>query len=257
MARVRMVFQYDGTGYVGWQVQPNGVAVQEVVQRELSRLVGEEAVLHASGRTDSGVHALAQVAHFDTQSRIPPEKMAFALNAGLPADIRVMHSERAPDAFHARFDALQKHYRYSVQTGPHAGVFRRNTALHLYGALAVEQMNAAAQALLGTHDFAAFKAAGVELKSTVRTLYRSEWTKCGDVLYYDVVGSGFMYNMVRILVGTMLEVGLGRREAGAVETALHTLNRADAGATAPAKGLMLARVVYPDFDTANYCTLGD
>ena len=126
MKRIRLVIQYDGTAYVGWQTQPNGLAVQERIERELKKLTGAPTVLHASGRTDSGVHALAQVAHFDTASRIPPDKFAYALNAGLPADIRILFSGEAEEGFHARFDVVKKHYRYSVQHSPHANAFTRS-----------------------------------------------------------------------------------------------------------------------------------
>ena len=155
MPRIRLIIQYDGTGYVGWQTQPNGLAVQEVIERELRKLTGEKTDLHASGRTDSGVHAMAQVAHFDTESRIPPDKFAYALNVGLPRDIRVIYSDMA-EGFHARFDVIRKHYRYTVNNAPHAGVFNRNTTLHYHYALDMDKMKRAAGDLLGEHDFSAF-----------------------------------------------------------------------------------------------------
>ena len=251
MPRIRLIIQYDGTGYVGWQTQPNGVAVQEVLEKELGKLTGEKISLHASGRTDSGVHAMAQVAHFDTESRIPSDKFAYALNVGLPGDIRVIYSDRAED-FHARFDVIKKHYRYTVNNAPHAGAFNRNTALHYHYALDMGRMNGAAADLLGEHDFSAFKSAGTELESTVRTIYGAEWSREGNILTFDIAGSGFMYNMVRIIVGTLLEIGSGRRNADSVKKALQSLNRRDAGATAPARGLMLYRVEDPGFDTAEF-----
>ena len=252
MKRIRLVIQYDGTAYVGWQTQPNGLAVQERIEREPKKLTGAPTVLHASGRTDSGVHALAQVAHFDTASRIPPDKFAYALNAGLPADIRILFSGEAEEWFHARFDVVKKHYRYNVQHSPHANAFTRTTALHVHTALDMDAMNVAAGFLLGTHDFSAFHAAGRPVESAVRTIYRSEWTKEGCLLHYDVAGSGFLYNMVRILVGTMLEIGQGRRAVESIPCALASGDRRDAGPTAPAHGLMLRRVEYSDFDTEDY-----
>lgn len=251
MPRIRLIIQYDGTGYVGWQTQPNGLAVQEAIERELQKLTGVRPALHASGRTDSGVHALAQVAHFDTESRIPPEKFCYALNCGLPRDIRVVYSDEAA-CFHARYDVAKKHYRYSVLTAPHAGAFSRNTALHVHYPLDEAKLHAAAETLLGEHDFAAFKSTGTELESTVRTIYGSAWRREGSMLFYDVSGSGFMYNMVRIIVGTMLEIASGRREEDRMAAALSGGRREDAGATAPAHGLMLSRVEYPDFDTDEY-----
>jgi len=254
MSRVRMIIQYDGTAYVGWQTQPNGISVQERLEEELKKITGEDIRLHASGRTDSGVHARAQVAHFDTISRVPHDKFAYALNAGLPPDIRVVYSGTGQEEFHARFDVYKKHYRYAIWNAPHADPFLRNTALHVHYPLNIEAMEKAASLVLGEHDFAAFKAAGIEMKSTVRTIYDSKWSR-GDapgLLYYQVAGSGFLYNMVRIFVGTMLEIGSGRRDFSDMTLALSTHNREDAGATAPAHGLKLWRVEYPDFDTENH-----
>ena len=249
--RVRLIVQYDGTGYEGWQRQLTGLGIQQVLEEELEKLTGEKVNVHASGRTDSGVHALAQVAHFDTASRIPGEKFAYALNVGLPRDIRIAYSGDAP-GFHARFDVLRKHYRYYVQHSPHMSPFTRNTALHVYGELNVPLMNEAAGKILGEHDFAAFKATGVELESTVRTIYGSRWHEEGSLVIYDVCGSGFLYNMVRILVGTMIEIGQGRRGVDAMERALASGNRTDAGPTAPPGGLFLARAEYKDFDTKEH-----
>ena len=249
--RIRLILQYDGTAYAGWQVQPNGLAVQERLEQELHKITGEEIRLHASGRTDSGVHARAQVAHFDTESRIPAEKFAYALNAGLPGDIRVAYSGEAPADFHARFDVRRKHYRYALWHAPHADPFLRNTALHIHHPLDGDLLQAAAARLLGEQDFGAFKAAGIQPKSTRRTLYISRW-ESGErpgLMYYHVAGSGFLYNMVRILVGTMLEIGGGRRPLSSLEEALQSGRREAAGPTAPAHGLMLWRVEYPDFDT--------
>lgn len=259
MTRVRLIIQYAGANYVGWQTQPNGVAVEEVIEKELFRLTGENITLHASGRTDSSVNARAQVAHFDTASRIPPGKFCYALNVSLPADIRIAYSDAPGECFHSRFDVVSKHYRYQVLLSPHLDPFYRDTALHIHHPIDVERMNEAASAILGTHDFLAFKAAGIELKDTVRTISRSQWheakaSRNGEtrLLYYDVAGSGFMYNMVRILVGTMLEIGGGKREAMDMHKALRSRERGLAGATAPAHGLTLYRVEYKNFDTEDY-----
>lgn len=254
MSRIRMIVQYDGTAYVGWQTQPNGLSVQERLEAELLKITGEDIRLHASGRTDSGVHARAQVAHFDTQSRVPPDKFAYALNAGLPPDIRVAYSGAASPEFHARFDVARKHYRYALWCGPHANPFLHSTALHVHHSLNLAALQEAAAQLVGEHDFAAFKAAGIEMKSTVRTIYSSAWSagEAPGLCYYHVCGSGFLYNMVRILVGTMLEIGGGRRPAADVAKALLTGLRKDAGPTAPAHGLTLWRVEYPGFDTEEH-----
>ncbi|MBQ9832984.1 MAG: tRNA pseudouridine(38-40) synthase TruA [Clostridia bacterium] len=247
--RIRMVISYDGTNYVGWQTQPNGITVQEEIEKALFKLTGEKTVLHGSGRTDSGVHARAQVAHFDTNSRIPADKFSFALNTHLPKDIRIMYSGEADSEFHSRFTAKRKTYCYTVQSGVHEDPFMRNTSLFIHSPLDFDAMQKEAQAVVGTHDFAAFRSTGTVNKTTVRTVFESYWTKKENLFVYTVCGDGFLYNMVRILAGTMIDVGMGRIEAGAVRRALESADRSDAGATAPSHGLMLKRVIYPDFDT--------
>ena len=249
MRRIRTIIAYDGTDYVGWQTQPNGVAVQEVIEKAILEVTGEQTTLQGSGRTDSGVHARAQVAHFDTGARMAADKFAIALNTHLPADIRVLYSEEVSPDFHARFSAKEKQYRYFVQTGPHADVFARKYALHAYMPLDLDLMNEAAALVVGTHDFSAFMSTGREVETAVRTLSLSRWEKQGKFLVYTVQGNGFLYNMVRILVGTMVGMGSGRISADSMEKALSSLSRKDAGPTAPPHGLVLWRVKYPDFDT--------
>ena len=256
MKRIVLIIEYDGTNYVGWQVQPNGIAVQQVICEALHRLTGERLVLHASGRTDSGVHARAQVAHFDTECRIPSDKYAFALNTYLPADIRIKASFEMPGEwageetdFHSRFSVKRKHYRYRVLNSVHNSAFLRDTALHIHASLDIEKLNAAAALFLGEHDFAAFKASGSKATSTVRTIFVSQWSQEGELLVYDVAGSGFLYNMVRIMVGTMLKIGMGYAELDTIKCALEKSSRENAGDTAPAHGLTLWRVEYDEFDT--------
>jgi len=223
--------------------------VQQRLNEAALAITGEEIQLHGSGRTDSGVHAHAQVAHFDTDARMPADKFAIALNMRLPRDIRVLYSEEAPEDFHARFSAKNKTYRYTVQTGLHADVFSRLYALHVHTPLDVSRMQACAADALGEHDFQAFMSVGSKLTSTVRTITKSEWVQDGQFLTYEVSANGFLYNMVRILVGTMLEVGSGKLPQDAISRALKSGLRADAGATAPPQGLFLQRVQYEDFDT--------
>lgn len=249
MRRIRTVIAYDGTDYVGWQTQNNGVAVQEVIEQAIREVTGEHASLQGSGRTDSGVHARAQVAHFDTSARMAADKFAIALNTHLPADIRVLFSEEVSPEFHARFSAKEKQYRYFVQTGPHGDVFARKYALHAYMPLDLDLMHEAAGLVVGTHDFSAFMSTGREVETAVRTISLSQWEKQGRFLIYTVQGNGFLYNMVRILVGTMVGMGSGRIPRDSMEKALSSLSRKDAGPTAPPHGLVLWRVKYPDFDT--------
>lgn len=247
--RIRMVISYDGTNYVGYQLQPNGVSIQEEIEKALFKVTGEKIIIHASGRTDAGVHARAQVAHFDTNSKIPPDKYSFALNTYLPRDIRIMHTEEVNEEFHSRFNSKSKTYRYTIQHGKHQDPFLRNTALFVHADLDFEAMQKEAEKVVGTHDFAAFRSTGTVNKTTVRTVYESYWTKEKNMYIYTVKGDGFLYNMVRILVGTMLDVGMNRKEKGAIERALLSAKREDAGATAPPQGLMLYNVEYKDFST--------
>lgn len=256
MRRIRLIISYDGTNYVGWQVQPNGVSVQALLEKALFELTGEQIRVKGSGRTDSGVHAKAQVAHFDTEARMAADKFAIAMNMHLPPDIRVLFSEECDPTFHARFSAKRKVYSYTVQLGPHADVFLRTTSLHLHYIPDVEAMQKAAAAVIGTHDFNAFKCADSSMENTVRTITRSEWNRNGNLLVYTVEGNGFLYNMVRILVGTMLEIGSGKRPVSDMENAIETGSRTSAGATAPARGLRLERVIYPDFDTEEVLNRG-
>ena len=247
--RIRLIVSYDGTNYVGWQLQENGVSVQQRLNEAALAITGEHIQLHGSGRTDSGVHARAQVAHFDTNTRMPADKFAIALNTRLPRDIRVLYSEEAPEDFHARFSAKNKTYRYTVQTGLHADVFSRDIALHVHTPLDVSRMQKAAIDALGEHDFHAFMSAGSTLTNTVRTITQSTWTQDGKYLFYEVSANGFLYNMVRILVGTMLEIGSGKRSCDAIAQAILSGLRDDAGNTAPPQGLSLWRVQYDGFDT--------
>ncbi len=249
MRRIRIIVAYDGTNYVGWQVQPNGISVQAHLERALNELTDERIRVEGSGRTDSGVHARAQVAHFDTGVRMAADKFAIAMNMHLPPDIRVLYSEECDPTFHARFSAKQKQYAYTVQVGTHADVFSRLYSLHLHVTPDFDAMQQAASTVIGTHDFAAFKCSDSEMENTVRTITLSEWTKNGNLWVYSVTGNGFLYNMVRILVGTMLEIGSGKRPVSDMQKALESKDRKQSGATAPAHGLCLMRVVYPGFDT--------
>ena len=244
MRRIHLIIEYDGTGYAGWQRQSNALAVQQVLEERLERLTGERVVVHGASRTDAGVHALGQSAHFDTESRIPGEKFSYALNALLPRDIRVRASADAPDGFHARFSSRGKRYRYLFYDAPHAGALNRNTHAHSIYRLDDALMRREAAALVGTHDFAAFAASGSAVKDTVRTIWRADVTRDGDVVMLMIAGSGFLYNMVRLIAGTLMGVGAGKLEPGALRRAIETGDRLDLGVTAPAHGLTLMEVYY-------------
>lgn len=244
--RIRLDVEYDGTNYAGWQRQENARAVQQVIEDGLAKLLKRPTVLIGASRTDAGVHALGQVAHFDTDARIPADKYSYALNTLLPPDIRVRASRAVPDDFHARFSAVGKRYRYQIRSSPHAGALTRYTHAHVVYPLNDDLMRRDAQALLGTHDFGAFAASGSVVKDTVRTIYSVELSRAGDDLTLYVTGNGFLYNMVRIVAGTLISVGTGKLDSGAFARALESGSRLDLGVTAPAHGLTLMEVYYDE-----------
>lgn len=242
--RVRLTVSYDGTDYAGWQRQANAMSVQQRLEEAVQSLTGETATVTGASRTDAGVHALGQAAHFDTQSAIPAEKFCFALNTRLPDDIRVTGSFPAPDGFHARFDAQGKTYRYQIHNSEHASAMYRHLTAHVSRPLDAELMNRAVQAVVGMHDFAAFAAAGSEAKTTVREIWRADVRREGELVELLVSGRSFLYNMVRILAGTLIYIGIGKLPPECLQKALQTRNRLDLGITAPACGLTLMNVYY-------------
>lgn len=242
--RIRLTVTYDGTAYSGWQRQLNAPSVQAAVEAALHRLTGEGVAIVGASRTDAGVHALGQVAHFDTRSRIPPEKFCFALNTHLPPDVRVVDSHGAGPAFHARFGARGKMYRYQIHNGPHASALYRLQRAHVAPPLDVGLMRQAAQAVVGEHDFAAFAAAGGQAKGTVRDIRRVALQRDGELIELTVTGRSFLYNMVRILAGSLIYVGMGKLPPDALARALASRSRLDLGITAPAHGLTLMGIWY-------------
>ena len=244
--RIRLVIEYDGTGYSGWQRQDRDPSVQQAIEEALAVLTGERITLHGAGRTDAGVHAMGQTAHFDTQSRIPPDKFSFALNTLLPPDIRIRESGEADAHFHARFDAKAKHYRYIIKNGPHASALERNRSMHVPLPLDIEKMQRAAGYLVGEHDFSAFTSAQLRPKSAVRTVYGIQVSQNGGFVHIDVLGSGFLYNMVRIIAGTLMYVGIGKLKAEDMPAILESRDRRRAGITAQPQGLFLMEVRYDE-----------
>ena len=254
---VKLTLAYEGTAYVGWQRQTNGPSIQAALESAVRDVEGGPVTLVGAGRTDAGVHALGQVASVRLTNPIPTDALGRALNATLPRDIRVVAAEEAPAAFHARFDAATKEYRYRLLHGTVASPFESRYGWFVGGPLDHDRMAEAARALVGEHDFAAFQAAGSDTATTVRivhalTVRRSppEATPGGvswgqPLSLVDIRGSGFLRHMVRIIVGTLVEVGRGRRPPGAVGEALRSRDRAAAGPTAPGHGLFLVRVEYP------------
>ena len=247
MRRICLIVEYDGTDFAGWQTQQNANSVQQEIEKNLLKITGERIIIHGSGRTDSGVHALAQAAHFDTTARMPAEKFALALNAGLPFSIRVHQSFEVSSEFHARFSAKRKHYRYTIENQPIPSAIGRHYRHHVYGHLDVSAMQEAAKKFCGTHNFASFTSMKCPLSNTVRTMYHSELVQQGHLLAFDVIGSGFLYHMVRIMIGTLLEIGRGRHAPSYIDYLLEHPEKAfHAGDTAPAHGLTLIGVDYPN-----------
>jgi tRNA pseudouridine38-40 synthase len=241
---LKLTVAYDGTRFVGWQRQAEGESIQGTLEGVLARFEGAPVTLHGAGRTDAGVHALRQVASARVSFSLDAPTLMRALNAQLPDDVRVVSVEEAAPDFHARYSARSKTYRYQIRNTPTASPFERYWVWHVPEPLDVRAMNEAAAALVGTHDFGAFRSAGTDVGSTVRTIFESGWREHDGVLTYQVSGGGFLRHMVRAIVGTLVDVGRGRRPPGDMTVLLHGGTRAQAGATAPPHGLILARVDY-------------
>ncbi len=251
MRRLLLTLRYDGTGYHGWQVQPRVMTVQQALQDAIQAVTGVRAGVIGCSRTDAGVHADMFCCTFDTESRIPVERFPLALNQHLPADIAVYRCEEVASDFHPRYQARGKRYRYHIWNDHCRNPFWDRYALRRTGHLDEEMLNKAAKAFVGTHDFAAFCAAGADTAAddTVRTVQMAQVQRQGDLLTFTVEADGFLYNMVRIMVGTLLDIAAGVRPSDAIETALNTKKREDAGFTAPALGLFLERVYYEEGET--------
>lgn len=243
--RIVLKVEYDGTDFCGWQVQPDGVSVQGVIEDAVQNLTGEKISVIGSGRTDSGVHAAGQVAHFDVSAdRIPPEKYACALNAFLPSGVKILESGLAKDGFHARFSAKRKTYGYRLYVSPCIRPLKDRYAVDIRYDADVGRMNEACAYLVGRHDFRCFLASNSSVKDTVREIYSAEVSRSGDDILFTVSGNGFLYNMVRIIVGTLLKVGVGELAPSDMKNILNGGRRELAGKTMPARGLTLLSVEY-------------
>ena len=243
--RVLLRVEYKGTAYCGWQRQKNGLSVQEVLARAVFETTGENSVMHGSGRTDAGVHAMGQAVHFDTHTNIPLDKLPIAVNAHLPETVRVLSAAEVPQGFNARFDAAGKTYVYKMYCAPVSSPLREGLCAYVPKKPDVTKMRLAAAYILGEHDFKCFQAAGGHVKTTVRTITALEITENGDEITFEVTGNGFLYNMVRIMVGTLYYVGIGKLSAEEIPEILLSGKRERAGKTMPPEGLYLKQVVYP------------
>jgi len=244
---LKLTLAYDGTAYAGWQVQPDHVTIQGVLETALQKITGETIRVTASGRTDAGVHALGQVASLSTDSTLAPAVLLKALNAELPRDVAVRDVCEAPDGFHAIRDARRKCYRYVISDAPIRDVFARGYSWQYTQRLDEVAMQRAAQGLVGTHDFCSFESSGAPRQTTVRTVYRLSVCRRDDgKLQIEVEADGFLYNMVRAIVGTLVEVGRGAEVDTYPVQVLEAKDRSAGGPTAPAEGLFLVKVDYGD-----------
>jgi len=243
--RLALRVQYDGTDFVGFQRQARGRSVQSVLEQAILELTGEREIhLHAAGRTDSGVHALGQVVTVDTECTIPTDKFPFALNAKLPEDVCITGAKEVPFSFHPRYDADGRVYHYRIDNQPFPNILYRRYAWHIRPRLDLESMYQAAQPLIGSHDFSSFAAAGSPMGPPIRELRRIEWTAEPPLIRCEVEANAFLYRMVRNIIGTLVEVGLGRLRPEEVAAILAARDRATAGPTAPPHGLCLVEVRY-------------
>lgn len=241
---IRLVVSYDGTDYFGFQSQPGGNTIQDILEKAILRVSGEKVAITGSGRTDAGVHSWGQTINFQINSPIPAEKWRLVLNTRLPESIVVRHADEVPLAFNARKDAKRKTYLYQIQTNKVPNVFQRRFQFHQYRTLDLPRMMEAASHLSGTHDFTSFCAPKTTKENKVRTVYNAWWEQEENLLKFYIQGSGFLYNMVRIIVGTLIEVGEGKTNPDEIPAILAGCDRSLAGPTVPPHGLTLWEVNY-------------
>jgi tRNA pseudouridine38-40 synthase len=247
MRNFKLTLQYDGTEYVGWQRQGNGPSIQALLEDSLERIEGARVVVHGAGRTDAGVHALAQVASVAMSAALEPATLARALNAVLPAAVRVLGVEEVEPHFHARFSSVGKVYEYRIVNAPFVSPFLHRYVWHIGQPLDLDAMREAGTRLVGRHDFAAFQGARSPAATTVRTVHTIDWDDGGGYdlpLVMRIEGDGFLRHMVRNIAGTLVETGAGRSRPGSMPAILASRDRTQAGPTAPASGLFLVRVLY-------------
>ncbi|WP_018590400.1 tRNA pseudouridine(38-40) synthase TruA [Terrisporobacter glycolicus] len=243
MRNLKLTIQYDGTKYCGWQKQPNSSGIQGTIEYAIYEITKEKVNIIGSGRTDAGVHALGQVANFKTNSSIPIARIPDALNAKLPKDVSIIDCQEVSDDFHSRYSATGKIYRYLIYNKPYRSPLYKDISYHVRYELDIEKMRLEAKSLLGTHEFKGFMSSGSSVKDTVRTIHNISIEYSGDLIVLEVEGNGFLYNMVRIIVGTLVDIGRGRIDKP-LEEIIASQDRGEAGHTAPAHGLFLKKVHY-------------
>lgn len=241
---IKLTIEYDGTEYHGWQIQKNGITVQESIKNAVKKVTGEDVNVIGCGRTDAGVHALNYVCNFKTQSKIPPQKFKDALNSRLPEDIRCKKSEAVDDSFHSSYSATAKTYMYKILNTPDKKVFERNYSWHYKYPTDIEKMRIAAREFIGEHDFIGFAAAGFTVSTTVRSIYDLKIDKTDGIITIEITGNGFLYNMVRIIAGTLVMMGNGKIDFRLANEIIESKDRKRAGITAPPQGLFLKEVYY-------------
>lgn len=245
MKNIKLVIEYDGKNFAGWQKQPNKVSVQSEIEKAIQEVTGEEVELTASGRTDAGVHALGQVANFHTNTRIETRRIPYALNSKLPNSIVIKSAEEVDDRFHARYACKGKTYRYVINMNEFPSALNRYREFHVGKELDIEAMKEALSYFEGTHDFKGFKSSGGnEKKTTERTIHRAKLKEKDGIVMIELSGNGFLYNMVRIIAGTVVDVGLGKIKAKEIPEIIASKDRKRAGKTLPPQGLYLVEVKY-------------
>ena len=245
MRNIKLTIEYDGKDFNGWQKQPNKLNIQGTIEQAIQSITGEENIeLNASGRTDAGVHALGQVANFKTESQIPIEKFSIAINSKLKKSIVIKNAEEVDEKFHSRLSCKRKTYRYVINNSLEGTAIYRNLETHIPQKLDVDKMQQAVKYFEGEHDFKAFKASGTSSKSSVRTIYEANVYKENNRIFIELTGNGFLYNMVRIIAGTLVEVGMGKIEAEKIQDIIESGKRENAGKTLPPNGLYLLEVKY-------------
>lgn len=244
MRNIKLIIEYDGTNYFGWQKQNNALGIQEVVEKAINKITNEEVELIGASRTDAGVHARGFVANFITSSGVPADKFKDAINTKLPSDIVILNSEEVNIEFHSRYHSLGKTYIYSILNRKDPNAIGRNYMHHFKYDLNMKDMSRACEYFIGTHDFESFKNKGSSVKTSVRTISELNISRNNDIIEVRVTADGFLYNMVRIIVGTLLGVGVGKIKPEAIRDIIQSKDRTSAGKSAPAKGLCLKQVYY-------------